>query len=161
MKKLAYILIIVLIVGTIAGVATALANRSNAAAGSETFTIEVDGQKRHELKFEATDLRPGVTKEFTLYVKSEMGGEYTVKFDFKDSDTGRLNDYISVMIESDDYNEVGKLTELFGRGVKFGCKVEPKSSTGIKIKYFLDRDVGNEAQGEIADFDLTVELVQK
>lgn len=162
MKKLSYALIFLSIAITVVFVALTLTVFSQSAAGEDTFTIKVDNEVQKELSFEATNLKPGEPKEFTLYLKSELGGNYNVRLDFVESEIGQLKQFITVQVETEGFTaEENLLLLLTGDGIDFDCEISTQEAREVKIRYLLDASVGNEAQGEKTKFDLAISLSQK
>ncbi len=108
-------------------------------------------------------LVPGDEREYSFQLKCRDSGEYQVGLQMVEKIDGGLKEFINVTVELDGTVVLrGKLSDIMGTSSvvlenhKFG-----RDSVELVITYEMPIDVGNEAMGAYADFDMTFLLSEK
>lgn len=103
-------------------------------------------------------LAPGDSKEYELIYYSSVSGAYKLQVNFVDKSGGTLKYYLNVEIEADGYKASGNLFALMAaeEGTELELYLEAKGTNSLKIRFIMPENIGNEAQGTTADFDIVV-----
>ncbi len=108
--------------------------------------------------FEHLGLAPGEECSYTLIVDVKDANQYDLALAFYEKADGALADYAHVRVESN--GEVlrdQRLAELFEDNLlTMHVDLRGKKRERVKITYYLPAEVGNEAQGAEAVFELLV-----
>ncbi len=162
MKKAFFGLIsaLVLLIGTGAGL-LAWILRAN-----DNFVQEVTLKKgditTQELSFSASEIHPGGGCEYTVNVKGESGGEFAMTLTCSNEGKGELWKYLNIEVQSGESKVETTLASLFGgEALNFDLTLTEESPASFLIRYTMPLDVGNEAQGETADFVLLLTAKRK
>lgn len=150
MKKTAYISIIVAVILIIALVVI-LCLLATTDRPIKNVTLEENGVTNAELNFNARGLHPSESREYTIVLHAKVGGRYGLSLQF-DNLTGALAQYVEVELVCDDYSQRMPLTQAADTVQSFECDITDKYS--ITVRFILPEQVGNEAQGAFADFEL-------
>ncbi len=121
--------------------------------------VELDGQTQKELSVSLTDFYPGCEdKTYTIVLKAKEAGEYSVSLTFaKTGDVG-LAPYVDVELYGQEKTLAeGKLSEfLNGKKTSIKTTLAAGETQEIKVTYGMGLEIGDEAQGQIADFKIVV-----
>lgn len=116
----------------------------------KNVTLEENGVTHAKLDFNARGLHPSESREYTLVLHAGVNGKYKLSLLFNDIE-GELAKYIVVEFVTDDGEEhTMPLTDT--ESFEFECEITKTYS--IIVRYILPDQVGNEAQGAFADFEL-------
>ena len=125
-----------------------------------TVKLKSNGVTQETLEFEELGLYPGQEKEYTLLITCEETGVYTMDFIFVEVEDHGLKTYVDVSVTMDGETlESGKLDALLS-GEKFTLETETQP-VEIRIVYSMSLEIGNEAQGVSALFNLKIEANKK
>lgn len=134
---------------------------------SDDKEVDFDAEGFHEtVSIEGLALVPGDERDYSFKLKCRDKGEYQVGLRMveKPEGDGGLKEFINVKIVLDDkvlYE--GSLKEvLLGEAVIYGEPVSfSRESVDLVITYAMPIEVGNEAMGTFADFDMTLMVSEK
>ena len=106
---------------------------------------------------------PGDVREYSFDLKCRESGEYSVGLKLIEKADGGLKKFVDVSVFLDG-NEIlsGKLSDVMGtastvlKDYEFG-----RESVDLVITYSMPSEVGNEAMGTHADFDLQLLISEK
>lgn len=120
--------------------------------------VDLDAEDAQVVKFDDLCLLPGESSGYTLSFSGEYSKEYNVKLRFGDmAPEQALKHYARLRLEQDGevlYDEL--LSDTFeGDAIKLKMKLIGKTQD-IEVRFYLPADVGNEAQGAEADFELLI-----
>ena len=155
-KKTAYILISIITAMIVAGIGILIYIHK---AGRDSLEIKVreNGETEERLEMFALNMKPGEAEEYELILISESEGEYEVSLSFEERESGELKKYVRVEIESGEEKIEKSLEELLrGEEAKIGVRFEEEKRRQVVIRYKMPEEVGNEAQGTEAKFDIVV-----
>ena len=128
-----------------------------------TVKLKSNGVTQETLEFEELGLYPGQEKEYTLLITCEETGVYTMDFIFVEVEDHGLKTYVDVSVTMDGETlESGKLDALLS-GEKFTLETEFSKTQPVEIRivYSMSLEIGNEAQGVSALFNLKIEANKK
>ncbi len=155
------ILIIALIVLTLGGIALGTWSYISGEKYSDEKTIELGGSQTvsEEMEVRIGGFVPGVSADYTLHLKANQGDAFHVALSFKRGDTDALARFLTVAIyQGETLLTEGELTEyLDGKTTEFDLSFTDTDQLDIRIIYTMHTDVGDEAQGTSADFEILFE----
>lgn len=125
---------------------------------SNLITLSIDGEETKTLSFESLSLLPGESKDFFIDFKSSLSNKYVVNLDFQKLEDNGLDEYVTVEVNTGNYECKSTLTNLFSKTEKISFNLDYSDSLNkqIQIKYLLPSNIGNEAQGKISNFNIVV-----
>jgi len=102
-------------------------------------------------------LNPTESKAYSVNLVCSATGSYRIRLDYEEQRDGGMKPFVDVTVKLD--GEViyeGKLIALLDNGeeIEFIGELQEKEPLVVTICYLMPRDVGNEAQGTYADFDV-------
>lgn len=161
-KKLSYVLIILFVLLIAAGIAigSVLLNRN----GGFSKEITLSGTVVHEeLGVSLDGMVPGKTVSYMVSFKGEISQTYDVSLVFTPAGDCTLADYIDVNVTLDGKQlNAGKLNAyLSGDAINLGLSATEKDKSVLEITYTMPAEVGNEAQGASAAFNVEITAGQK
>lgn len=125
------------------------------------ITVSASGVTEKTLTVRDLKLTPTQQTEFDVGLTCAASGSYNISLDYIEQRDGGMKHFIDVVVK---YNgEVvyeGNLLELLDGDeiVRFEGVLEEKEPCTITIVYEMPIDVGNEAQGTSADFDIRLRI---
>lgn len=150
------VLILALIVFALIGLFFFFYVKSAQADYRDEATIELNGTTTKTLKVNFAAFKPGEHYEYAVNLKCKAEGDYNVELEFEQTLDGGLKDYLSVEIACGDETYRNTLSAMLDGGEKtrFGCSLSAEAVTKILFRFYMPVDVGNEAQGKVADFNV-------
>lgn len=129
----------------------------------EDFAITVDGVTEKTLSVPSLQLVPGSQKDYDVHVKCEATGLYEVEVFYYEKHNGGLKNFVNaVMMLGDEQVHEGALGELIdGEPVKFDWTFEEDEEMTLTISYEMPIEIGNEAKGTSASFDVKLKITKK
>ena len=120
--------------------------------------VEIADGESGIASFEHLGLVPGEQVEYTLTVSSKEGPTYAVDFEFRERDDSPLKDYVYVrMLIGEEELCDALLADVMDSGaISHNLKIKEGDSCDITIIYYMPEEIGNEAEGAEAHFDLYV-----
>ena len=119
-------------------------------------TLNDDGVEQ-ELEMSANGLIPGDSREYTLNLKGQSTGDYSLNFAFVVLNDGALKDFVKVTLQCGDKSDTYNLSDLLGGQVAtLKIKTIAKQTTVVKVIYSIPSEVGNEAQNATVDFTVNL-----
>ena len=107
-------------------------------------------------------LNPSESKEYTVELVCDASGSYDISLDFEEKHNGGMKKFVSVTVTcGDDVVYEGNLTKLLDKNspdIEFDGELYAEDPLPITIRYEIPRNIGNEAQGTSADFDIHVKI---
>lgn len=130
----------------------------------ENITVSAEGKTTTTLPIRDLHLIPAETKEYSVNLVCEASGDYNVILEFNEEKDGGMKGFVNVTVSCDGESIFeGSLVELFEKGktLEFIRTIEADDPTVITFSYSMPREIGNEAQGTFADFNvlLTIDKV--
>lgn len=120
------------------------------------ITVAEDGVVE-TLSFRDLQLSPTESREYTVNLICAASGSYRVSLEYDETKDGGMKPFVNVAILCDGVTEFeGNLGELLDGGVitSFMSELHATDPVEITFRYVMPREVGNEAQGTYADFDI-------
>lgn len=102
---------------------------------------------------------PGTKQEYVLNITSEVPGEYSLDFIFKEIEDKGLKNHIIVSIVYDNVTQYeGRLSDLFDERtqIRLGTSLDETLPIKVTVTYSMPREVGNEAQLTSTLFDIII-----
>ena len=108
-------------------------------------------------------LAPGDEREYSFDLKCRDSGKYQVSIELLEKADGGLKEFINVRVFlGDELVFSGNLSEVMGDSeVLLKEHTFGRESVELRIVYDMPLEVGNEAMGKYADFDMTLLLSEK
>ena len=129
----------------------------------ENITVKENGVTEGIMEVRDLVLSPTESREYSVNLFCDASGSYYIDLDFEETADGGLKQFIKVIISADGhpvYN--GPLTDLLDGDEVISFEGELLSSDKepfvVTVRYFMPYDVGNEAMGTYADFDVHIKI---
>ena len=128
-----------------------------------SITLTENGIENAELNTDFGTLLPGESSEYTLHFECKDIGTYRFSFFYTAKEKSPLGNYVTVEVQSGEERktsgDLGKL--LSGDSLVTTYTFTEIATTSLTVRYIMDNDVGDDAQGASLDFDLrlTVEKI--
>ena len=108
-------------------------------------------------------LVPGKEREFSFQLKCRDSGEYQVGLMLTEKADGGLKPFVNVQVELDGKTILnGNLEEIMGSSAIVLDEYEfSRESVDLVITYMMPAEIGNEAMGTSADFDMHILIAGK
>lgn len=130
---------------------------SDANGNDNNIDVEIEEGETSVVEFEELGLVPGQSVEYELYLSTGDGPTQCISLDFYETGDSPLKDYVRVTIFLND-EEI--CDELLGDVMDAGnivCNADISSGEHkITLVYYMPEEVGNEAAGAEAWFDLFI-----
>lgn len=161
MKKINWIsvLMIALCVLILVGTGITAYSLLNPTKGTTMIRLDLtEGAGGKIVTFSDLTMIPGESSKYCLLLSSEVEDEFEITLHFSEIDDKLLKEFAYVRIENGDELLCDKrLSEvLLGEPLTCTRKLSNKTEADIRITYYLPEDVGNEAQGTAAEFELMI-----
>lgn len=126
--------------------------------GDGSIQVEIEDGETTEVEFEKLGLLPGQSTEYTLYLSSSDGPTKTVHFDFHETSDSPLADFVYVkMIFNGEVICDALLADVMTDApITFEADLSTGEQHEVTIIYYMPEEVGNEAEGAEAWFDLYI-----
>ncbi len=118
--------------------------------------IKINGEMQTELDVSIPELYPGSQSSYTLQLKAEEEGEFTVSLQFQSEGNVALAKYVDVEVRCGEKSAAkGKLSSYIdGAEITLPDTLSEQATMQLEIIYSMAQDVGDEAQGATADFKI-------
>ena len=123
------------------------------------ITVTLDKGEQETVEFKYLGLIPGESCEYTLKLNNNKADAYSLKLDFVDVDEEMtLKNFAFIKIEAGDGTVCDLLlADVFTiEAMTLPVDFEKELNTELKITYYLPIEVGNEAKGAEAIFELVL-----
>ncbi len=119
-------------------------------------TIIIDGKEQGRMEVSLADIVPGTERSYTLVLKPNRESGFDMKMEFKKTDTDTIAQYIDVEIKVNGQSIASDKLDVLLSGKKTEHKVgfNSKAEILVEIIYKMSLDIGDEAQGTSAEFDV-------
>lgn len=124
-------------------------------------SIKIDGSGHAEKEFEIRNLQlhPNESKSYTVEVAPEFGGEFEISINYLEIEDGGLKEFVNVSVAIDGKEvETCSLKNLLeGKSnIVLLQTFDEKQPLKLTVTYIMPYEVGNEAKGAFANFNVTV-----
>ena len=129
----------------------------------ENITVSESGVTEKAVKVRNLSLNPTDSREYSINLVCEASGKYLVSIEYDEKDDGGMKEFVNVTIKAnDDMVYEGTLIDLIDNAptVEFEGELYAKDPVVITINYAMPYEVGNEAEGTSADFDVIVKIAK-
>ena len=120
--------------------------------------VEIADGESGKVSFEHLNLVPGDEVAYTLLVSSIEGPTYAVDFEFREISDSPLKDYVYVRMligEEELCDEL--LADLMDNGaISRNLVISKGEECAVTIIYYMPEEIGNEAEGADAYFELYI-----
>lgn len=127
---------------------------------TNTFYININNETKEVITLKELNLIPGEKFSYDLNLKSKKNGKYRINLIFNELDDSLLKNYLNVVVINKDdilYEDL-LCNSLKDNGIEFKLDFYKNKPINLKIIYYLDQNVGNEVQKELALFELIVNV---
>ena len=126
--------------------------------GDGSIQVEVEDGEASVVEFEKLGLLPGQSVEYTLYLSSSDGPTKTVHFDFHETADSPLADYVYVkmLFEGEEICDALLADVMTDLPIAFETDLSSGDQREVTVIYYMPEEVGNEAEGAEAWFDLYI-----
>ena len=127
----------------------------------KNITVSEDGATESVLAVRELKLNPTESKEYSVNLVCAATGSYHIYLDYEEKVDGGMKPFVDVSVKFD--SEVvyeGELAALLDGDevIHFEDELHETESLVVSICYLMPYDVGNEAQGTYADFDIHLKI---
>ena len=124
----------------------------------QSIQVEIEEGESSVVEFEKLGLVPGQSVEYTLYLSSDDGPTKTVHFDFYETADSPLKDYVYVKMffAGEEICDSLLADVMSDAPIEFEADLSTGDKYEITIIYYMPLEVGNEAEGAEAWFDLYI-----
>ena len=124
------------------------------------ITVSADGKTETVLEVRQLRLSPTEKKEYSVNLVCDASGSYHIYLDFLEIADGGMKDFVNVTVKCAGFTVYeGDLKSLLdGEVVTFDGVLESDDPLAVTICYEMPYEIGNEAQGTSADFDVRVRI---
>lgn len=127
----------------------------------KNITVSENGITESVLTVRDLKLNPTESKEYNVNLVCAASGSYHIYLDYEEKEDGGMKPFIDVIVKFD--NAVvyeGELAALLNTGevIQFEGELHKAEPLVVSICYVMPYDVGNEAQGTYADFDIHLKI---
>lgn len=128
----------------------------------ENITVSADGVTESILAVRDLKLSPTESKEYSVNLVCAASGSYHIYLDYEEKEDGGMKPFVDVTVKfGDEVIYEGELAALLaddGDLIKFEGELHAEEPLVVSICYLMPYDVGNEAQGTYADFDIHLRI---
>ena len=127
----------------------------------KNITVSENGVTESVLAIRDLKLNPTESKEYSVNLLCAASGSYHIYLDYEEKADGGMKPFIDVIVKFDD--EVvyeGELSALLDGDevIQFEGELHETEPLVVSICYLMPYDIGNEAQGTYADFDIHLKI---
>lgn len=128
----------------------------------ESITVSEDGVTESILAVRDLKLNPTESKEYSVSLVCDASGLYNIQLDYEEKNDGGMKPFVDVIVKLDgSVIYEGGLAELLdndGEPIRFECELNATEPLVVSFCYSMPYDIGNEAQGTYADFDINLKI---
>ena len=127
----------------------------------KNITVSENGVTETLLPMRNLSLMPGESKEYTVNLICDATGSYYIYVDFDEKIDGGMKEFVDVYISANgELIYVGTLFDMLDNDtvVETLGELDEEEPFEITIQYTMPQEIGNEAQGSYADFDVHVKI---
>lgn len=130
----------------------------------KNIRVRQDGITEDILPVRDLHLNPTESKEYSVDLVCDASGAYYITLDYEELENGGMKHFVNVTVKAD--NEViyeGPLAALLDSDkiLQFEGNLFATKPLTVSICYLMPYEVGNEAQGTYADFDVHIKIEKK
>ena len=127
----------------------------------ENITVQSEGVTETILPIRDLRLNPSESKDYSINLVCEATGSYLVTLDFLETVDGGMKEFVDVSVTvGGALTYSGRLSELIAGEARaeFETELSATEPVVITVHYEMPREIGNEAQGTYADFDVRLAI---
>ena len=127
-------------------------------ADRDVIVVKLKDDEAQSIPFEGFGLVPGESCEYALELRHDAAGTCEVRLQFVEHEEKALREFAYIKIVSRDRVLCDeRMADLFeGDGIVIPVDFDTGANTELKIVYYLPIEVGNEAKGAEAVFELVL-----
>ena len=125
----------------------------------DAVTVKANGVTESVFKVRDLTLTPTDVKEYDVNLYCEATGDYKISLDYREIHDGGMKDYVRVqIIFGEEVIYDGWLSDIIDKDiiVDFVGELHETDPLTLTFRYEMPRNIGNEAQGTSADFDIVL-----
>ena len=125
--------------------------------------VQLDAGETETIQFERLCLIPGETCEYTVSLSGSHAKQYTLNFDFVETEVGTLKNYARVKIVANGTVVCDELLATAFERTDLALEVDfdAEKNPELSIVYYLPIEIGNEAKNAEALFELLLTASNK
>jgi hypothetical protein len=128
----------------------------------DNIKVSEDGVTESVQQVRDLKLNPTESKEYRVDLVCAASGSYYIYIDYEEKEDGGMKPFVEVTVKlGDEVVYEGSLAALLEDGcepIQLEGELHAEEPLPITVCYLMPRDVGNEAQGTYADFDLHLKI---
>ncbi len=128
----------------------------------ENITVSEDGVTESILAVRDLKLNPTESKEYSVNLVCAASGSYHIYLDYEEKEDGGMKSFVDVTVKFDGKvvyeGDLAALLGDEGELIQFEGELHAEEPLVVSICYLMPYDVGNEAQGTYADFDIHLKI---
>lgn len=158
-NKSIWVLIISFIVVAFISIAIIFNNLDARSEFTNSVKIDGSGYAEKEIEVRNLQLHPNESKSYTIEVAPEFGGDYEISINYQEIKDGGLKEFVTVSFSVDGKQvQSSSLKSLLDSKSSIVILQNFSEDKPLKltVTYIMSYEVGNEAQGTYADFDVTL-----
>ncbi|MBR3804174.1 MAG: hypothetical protein IKJ14_02350 [Clostridia bacterium] len=158
-SKSIWVLIISFIVVAFISIAIIFNNLDARSEFTNSVKIDGSGYAEKEIEVRNLQLHPNESKSYTIEVAPEFGGDYEISINYQEIKDGGLKEFVTVSFSVDGKQvQSSSLKNLLDgkSSIVILQNFSEDKPLKLTVTYIMPYEVGNEAQGAYADFDVTL-----
>jgi hypothetical protein len=128
----------------------------------DNIKVSEDGVTESVQQVRDLKLNPTESKEYRVDLVCAASGSYYIYIDYEEKEDGGMKPFVEVTVKlGDEVVYEGSLAMLLEDGcepIQLEGELHAEEPLPITVCYLMPREVGNEAQGTYADFDLHLKI---
>ncbi len=130
----------------------------------ESIRVNEEGVTKETLEVNDLMLNPTEKREYEIALTCPASGDFDLSMDYEETTDGGMKPFVRVRIQCGDavlYE--GGLAELLDtdRVIALACELVADEALLLRICYEMPYEVGNEAQGTFADFNVYLKIEKR
>lgn len=125
------------------------------------ITVTENGVTESVMEVRDLVLTPTAKKEYHVNLYCEATGGYNISLDYREKHDGGMKNFVVVKVSLGDKQVYeGMLSELLDEDITidFPGELHADDPLTLTFSYEMPREIGNEAQGTSADFDIVIKI---
>ena len=158
-SKSIWILIISFIVVAFISIAIIFNNLDARSEFTNSVKIDGSGYAEKEIEVRNLQLHPNESKSYSIEVAPEFGGDYEISINYQEIKDGGLKEFetVSFSVDGKQVQSSSLKSLLDGKSsIVILQNFSEDKPLKLTVTYIMPYEVGNEAQGAYADFDVTL-----
>ena len=130
---------------------------------SKNIKVREDGVTEDVFTVRDLRLSPNQSKEYEVDLVCDASGAYNITLEYEEKQHGTMKHYVDVVVKANGETvHEGKLSSLMDKHeiVSFDGNLFAKKPLTVTVIYTMPYEIGNEAQGTSADFNVHLKITK-